>query len=33
MEKGYFLTSGEELTNPNLKYESARDYIALGSND
>jgi hypothetical protein len=32
MNSGYWLDDGEELKNPDLKYEMFGNYIALGDN-
>jgi hypothetical protein len=31
-EKGYFLTSGEELANPKLNFSHAGSYVQIGGN-
>jgi hypothetical protein len=32
MEKGYYLTSGEKLTNPNFGYEKIGNYSKISGN-
>ena len=32
MNRGYWLDDGEDLKNPELKYEGVSDYVALGNN-